>query len=141
MDSVNFNEILCPIDFSKLSVHALHYAVKLSEQFKSKLYVIHVIPLVTTFSRTAYFVDEHTDMKKLCSDEIPKGISYESEIIKNDEVYDGITEYAKEKEIDLIVMGTHGHSSISRVLLGSTTEEVSRKATCPVMLVREIDHS
>jgi len=141
MSNININEIVCPVDFSKLSVHALRYAIKLAEQFKSKLFVMHVIPHVTTFSRTSYYVDENEDMKKICSDEIPKTLDFESEIIKNDEVYDGIVEYAKDKKADLIVMGTHGHSSITRALLGSNTEEVTRKATCPVVLIREIDHS
>ena len=51
-----------------------------------------------------------------------------------------IIDYAKEHEIDLIVLGTHGHTGLSHLLLGSVTEKVVRLATCPVLTVHPKDH-
>jgi nucleotide-binding universal stress UspA family protein len=51
-----------------------------------------------------------------------------------------IIRYAKERDIDLIVMGTHGRSGLVHVLLGSVTEKVVRKAPCPVLTVRHPEH-
>jgi universal stress protein A len=48
--------------------------------------------------------------------------------------------YAREMKIDLIVMGTHGHTGLVHVLLGSVTEKVVRKAPCPVLTVRHPEH-
>jgi nucleotide-binding universal stress UspA family protein len=51
-----------------------------------------------------------------------------------------IVRYAREMKIDLIVMGTHGHTGLVHVLLGSVTEKVVRKAPCPVLTVRHPEH-
>ena len=55
-------------------------------------------------------------------------------------LFQKIIQYAKEKDIDLIIMGTHGHSGLAHVLLGSVTEKVVRKAPCPVLTVRHPEH-
>jgi nucleotide-binding universal stress UspA family protein len=51
-----------------------------------------------------------------------------------------IIAYAREHAIDLIVMATHGRGAIAHVLLGSTTEKVVRKSSCPVLTIRTSDH-
>jgi nucleotide-binding universal stress UspA family protein len=51
-----------------------------------------------------------------------------------------IVRYAKEQNIDLIIMGTHGHTGLTHMLLGSVTEKVVRKAPCPVLTVRHPEH-
>ena len=50
-----------------------------------------------------------------------------------------ITSYAKEQDIDLIVMGTHGHGPIGEMLIGSVADKVVRTAPCPVLTVRHPD--
>ena len=51
-----------------------------------------------------------------------------------------IIRYARENDIDLVIMGTHGRSGLAHVLLGSVAEKVVRKAPCPVLTVRPTDH-
>jgi nucleotide-binding universal stress UspA family protein len=51
-----------------------------------------------------------------------------------------IVRFAKEQQIDLIIMGTHGHTGLTHMLLGSVTEKVVRKAPCPVLTVRHPEH-
>jgi nucleotide-binding universal stress UspA family protein len=51
-----------------------------------------------------------------------------------------IVRYAREKDIDVIVMGTHGHSGLVHAMIGSVAEKVVRKAGCPVLTVRPEGH-
>ena len=51
-----------------------------------------------------------------------------------------ILRYAKEQQIDLIVMGTHGRGAVSHLLIGSVAENVVRKAPCPVLTIRHPEH-
>jgi universal stress protein A len=51
-----------------------------------------------------------------------------------------IVQYARQNDVDLIVMGTHGRSGLSHLLLGSVAEKVIRKAHCPVLVVRPEGH-
>ncbi len=134
---INYKKILCPVDFSEGCKEALNHAIDIAEKFGGSLTLIHVIPHVSTFSMTSYYdVDDKTDLANLIST-IPANIPHNSEIVKNDDVDDGIAEYARDNKFDIIVMGTHGHSGIGRVLLGSTAEETIRKAPCPVLVVRK----
>ena len=51
-----------------------------------------------------------------------------------------IIRYAREKKIDIIVVGTHGHSGLTHILMGSVAEKVVRKSPCPVLTIRHPDH-
>jgi nucleotide-binding universal stress UspA family protein len=51
--------------------------------------------------------------------------------------WDQIVEFARDKQVDLIVMGTHGRTGIGHALIGSVAERVLRRAPCPVMVIRE----
>ncbi len=136
MSSFKVEKILCPIDFSEDSKYAVDYAIGLAEKLKATLYVIHIIPHIA-YRRTSYYdVDDKTDLAKLC-DCIPADISYKSELVKSDDIDEGIADYAVENDVDLIIIATHGHSSLVRILLGSTTESLSRKAPCPVTILHK----
>lgn len=141
MSIIPFQTILCPIDFSEDSEKSLTYASTMAELHKSKIFVIHVIPHVTPLSRTAYYDgDENEGLKELCEKFIPKDVPHEFQLIKNDEVSEGICNYAEEKKADIVVMGSHGHSKLGTLLLGSVVTEVTRKAPCPVLVVRRLKH-
>ena len=58
-------------------------------------------------------------------------------IIKTGKPFVEINETASEKDIDLIIMATHGHTGVEHLLFGSTAEKVVRKAPCPVLTLRE----
>ena len=51
--------------------------------------------------------------------------------------FDEINRYAKQHDIDLILMGTHGHGPVSEMLIGSVADKVVRTAPCPVLVVRQ----
>ena len=140
--------ILVPIDFSDYSKGALKYAVEIAKKFNAKMYLIYVIePVVypSDFSMGQVsipavdhdsFNRSKDELKKLAEMEIDSNIEVEV-IIKSGKPFVEINESASEKDIDLIIIATHGHTGVEHLLFGSTAEKVVRKAPCPVLTLRE----
>jgi nucleotide-binding universal stress UspA family protein len=142
-------KILYATDFSENSKWALTYALSIAQKYDAKIYIIHVIQQPTyplgmyaeisfdamdKFNRNISDVTEK-EMKNLCEVEMQGFKNYESMTI-NGTPFIEIIRTAKEKEVDLIVVGTHGRTGLDYVLFGSTAEKVVRKASCPVLSVR-----
>lgn len=141
------NNILVPIDFSDYSKNALKYAVEFAKGFSAKLYLVYVVePMIypADFSMgqiaiPSTDIDLHAraeeELKNL-SKSINSSLVVET-IIKTGKPFVEIIETAKEKDIDLIIIATHGHTGVEHLLFGSTAEKVVRKAPCPVLTLRE----
>lgn len=139
--------ILVPIDFSDYSKNALKYAVEFAKKFSAKLFLIYVVePIIypADFSMGQVAIPStdidiqnraEEELKKL-ADEIQTDIQVEI-IIKTGKPFVEINETAREKDIDLIIIATHGHTGVEHLLFGSTAEKVVRKAPCPVLTLRE----
>jgi len=139
--------ILVPIDFSDYSKNALKYAVEFAKNFSAKLFLIYVVePIIypADFSMGQVAIPStdidiqkraEEELKKL-ADEIQTDIQVET-IIKTGKPFVEINETAREKDIDLIIIATHGHTGVEHLLFGSTAEKVVRKAPCPVLTLRE----
>lgn len=142
-----FKKILCPIDFSEYSYDALEYAKNLARTFNSKLYVLHIIYEPADF--TGFYVP-HISFDKIRSeiessakkimDEVKEkkiqDISGAETMIIFGNPADEIVRFAKDKEIDLIVIGSQGKKGIEKMVFGSTAEKVVRKTTCPVLVIK-----
>ncbi len=139
--------ILVPVDFSEYSKGALRYAAQFAGIFNSKIFLIYVVePMIypADFSMgqvaiPSSDVDMHSraeeELKKL-SAEFSNNLAVEI-IIKTGKPFVEINETAAEKDIDLIIIATHGHTGVEHLLFGSTAEKVVRKAPCPVLTLRE----
>ncbi len=147
---INLKKILCPIDHSDGSKEALKYAVSFAMKDEAALYLLHVID-IRTFDESIDMVaqrpspDDET-IKKLkvkllecVPDEISSDMQIEAIIVQGIPFAE-IINIAKENEIDLLVMGTHGRTGIAHMMLGSVSEKVVRKAHCPVLTVRQTGH-
>jgi nucleotide-binding universal stress UspA family protein len=145
---VEIREILCPIDFSEASRHALEHAVAIARWYESRITALHVIhvPLfpqppilaagfaeATTPSGSNYR-EREPELRAWLEQAHRAGIKAEALVDEGNAAH-RILEQARSRRADLIVMGTHGLSGFERFMLGSVAERVLRKATCPVMTV------
>lgn len=147
---MNFSRILVPTDFSESATYALPFAVDMAKKYGAKLHLLHVVePIIApvdfawgTYSypdiekQLSGYVEE--SLKKLVEEQIPAEI--ESEFTNlHGKPWREIVSYAREHEMELIVLATHGLSGLSHALYGSTAEKVIRKSPCPVLTVRHPD--
>ncbi len=139
--------ILFPTDFSQGARAAMDHAVSLARDYHARLillYVIQDISIAEWYIPSSLSVtDLIEDMQKSAAKEMDKWAAEVSKHVKDVEkmVVRGvpfveIIRIAKEKDVNLIVIGTHGRTGIDHMLFGSTAEKVVRKAPCPVLTVR-----
>jgi len=141
-------KVLVPIDFSDYSKSALKYAVNFAKSFNADIILIYVVePIIypPDFSmgqiampsiNTEWDDRAKDELLKLAKSEIAD-IANVKTVIKTGKPFVEIIETAKEENIDLIIIATHGHSGVEHILFGSTAEKVVRKAPCPVLTLRE----
>jgi universal stress protein A len=140
---VHWQTILAPTDFSESSRQAVKTATCLAEQFGSKIALLHVVQLPASCPFEAGLdVDKVVHSLRESLDEISKDIPAAllgEKLIRlgGEGTVPEIIEAACTLSADLIVIATHGHSRLERVLLGSTAEKVVRHAPCPVLVVRQ----
>jgi nucleotide-binding universal stress UspA family protein len=143
--------ILVPIDFSPLSKKALQYALRFAEEFRAGLTLLHVIepdvppafdglmiapPISPGGNRTKCA----NRLKVLASSMAIRATNYVQSTVRTGLAAYEIVEAAKEFDIDLIVIATHGYTGWKHLAIGSTAERVVRAAPCPVLVVREKEH-
>lgn len=148
---IHIKHILCPTDFSEHSVEAMKFACTLADKFDSALHVLHVLevlPSATPMFGGGLAIPTHTHESRQAVDEALARLPDPTWKVGTNVVRataDGapfveIIRYAKDQNIDLITLGTHGRSGLAHVLLGSVAERVVRKAPCPVLTIRPGDH-
>jgi nucleotide-binding universal stress UspA family protein len=142
-----FKRILCAVDFSEPSIAAMRYALSLARESNSTLSLLHAIefPLETTpfetmsFDMSAYRAAVREDatrrLVQLLSDELPAPPRPAVTIVHG-KAYEQIIATASALQADLIVLGVHGRNTLDLMLFGSTTNQVIRHATCPVLTLR-----
>jgi nucleotide-binding universal stress UspA family protein len=138
--------ILVPTDFSEYADCALDYAIELAKIFQARvtvLYVFHVPslalgeapPTVIDDTLQAMETNVRQQAQKALARVLKAGLQGDSIIVEG-APFQMITDVAKDKEADLIVMGTHGRTGLTHVLMGSVAERVVRIAPCPVLVTR-----
>ncbi len=155
MGKVAFNKIMVPIDYSENCKKSVEYAVELGRVFHSTLYLVHVISaddIEAIEKASKLMIDTNCDMlveerKKFELEELEKFFPPDDArglevryFISTGKPYNQIVRKAKKREMDLIVICTHGRSNLPYVLFGSVAERVIRKAHCPVLVVQACDN-
>src|SRR5262245_17395776 len=152
-EEIMFKRILVPIDFSPPSDAALAYARSVAGRYGASLHLLHVAEdPYRAFYSAEVFVPEIeglreeilNDTEKRLNDRLRPsdvtGLHATAESIIGTPA-GSIVEYAAGRDVDLIVMGTHGRGGMAHLLLGSVAERVVRTAQCPVLTVREGRHA
>jgi nucleotide-binding universal stress UspA family protein len=144
---IRIDRILCPVDFSDPSRHALDHAVALARWYVSTITLLHVRAITAgvdtgpgTLLLPALEISPSerealtASLRTFAEQEAGSSVPMEYEVIQGATSAE-ILERSRTLRADLLVMGTHGRSGFERVLLGSVAEAVLRRATCPVLTV------
>ena len=149
--AIKIQKILCPVDFSNCSKHALEYALAFAEQYDSEICILHAVESpATAFAYVDLeipepdLVDEFRNQAEKQLDELAAALRKRHGAVSKKLVFGKpfaeIIDAASEWGADLIVLGTHGRSALEHILIGSVAEKVVRKANCPVLTVRHPEH-
>jgi len=133
--------ILVPTDFSYAADHALQHAVHLGRQLRAGIALLHVVAPV--LGPDLLFTSIRTDQPQMV--ELSKQrlgrlarraeMRPRQQLVRTGPAAEEIIRCADELKADLIVIGSHGHGAVERILIGGTTERVVRHAHCPVLVI------
>ena len=152
---LNLKKILYPTDFSEYSLAALPYALGLVQQNHATLHCMHVVDVPHEQHLTSEYMvplqvphvpkdkllrTARVRLNKFITESLSEIDDVTSRVVSG-EPFVEIIGYAKDQEIDLIVVGTHGRSASASMLLGSVAEKVVGKAPCPVLTVRHHEYT
>ena len=148
--AMTIKKILAPTDFSPASEKALKYALRFAHDFNSELTLLHVLepaisPTVAGLPASPAFSEEEmADAREglcaLVNSARAAGVVGARSTIRTGVATHEIVEAAKELDVDLIVIATHGYTGWKHFAIGSTAARVARAAPCPVFVVREKEH-
>lgn len=138
---IALKNILFATDFSPAAEAALPYAIGLAKEYGAKIHAVHVrfpatYPIVgpEAMPQVIEAAEEQAKFEAQQLHEMFAGVPHEVTIAEGD-LWPILNEIVNKQNTDLIVMGTHGRTGVSRALLGSAAEEVFRQAACPVLTV------
>jgi len=141
--------VLVPIDFSDCSKKALQYAIPLAKEHEATITLLYIVPTNYNpgeFGAIDYYsiegdlrVSSENELAKLAADEIHGEVSADT-VVRTGSPALEIIDLAAKLPADLIVISTHGRTGLRHVFLGSVAEDVTRRAPCPVLVVREQEH-
>jgi nucleotide-binding universal stress UspA family protein len=144
---LDIKQIICAVDFSEFSERALEHAVTIARWYDAAVTVLHVvdirvetpvgapltpIPLAPVPLTTAAPDQAAVQLHQLVETVAATGVRVETVVLEG-RPDTSILELADTMPADLLVMGTHGRSGFDRLVMGSVTEKVLRKARCPVL--------
>lgn len=142
---IHVKKILYATDFSSFSTQAYFYAVTLAETHQAELIIVHVHTPTNAFAVTPemapIIVEEPPEVRAFWKEQLAQirplnpNIPVEHVMLEG-EPAEEILHCAADKGVDVIVMGTHGRSGLSRLVMGSVAEKVLHKAECSVLVVK-----
>lgn len=139
---LTLKNILLLTDFSEPSELAVPFAVEVAREYESKVYAMHVltpIPLVYAAPESAAAAIEALEegaqagMQRV--DAQLAGVPHETMLVRAESVWSPVEHELDESEIDLVILGTHGRTGATKLLLGSVAEEIFRRASVPVLTI------
>ncbi|RXK88475.1 universal stress protein [Chlorobaculum sp. 24CR] len=141
---ITIKSILCPIDFSDASKSAFRYSCEFAKSMGSKVILLNVIeprPIAAEMSLTYIPLEEdlaaaaNEDFVPLVDEAKAMGIDVSADVIIGMPA-EVILQQIVDFDVSLVIMGSHGKTGLSRLLMGSVAEAVIRKSTVPVLIVK-----
>ena len=148
-----FRRIVCAIDFSECSTHALDYATSLAQESNAHLTVVHVVELPPDIPREVHETvlagprrfseyialaeeEGRARLRDALPDQVRASVRVDT-VLGAGKPYREILRVAAEHRADLLVVGVHGRGALDRMFFGSTTQHLVRQAACPVLTLRK----
>jgi nucleotide-binding universal stress UspA family protein len=138
---ISLKNILFATDFSAAADAAAPFAIQIARSYGAKVYGLHVnryddytSAAPEAWAMMAEATEKETKEHARRLDEQLKGVEHEM-VIGQGNIWEVTAKLIKEKEIDLIVLGTRGRTGLAKALLGSVAEQILRQAPCPVLTV------
>ena len=146
-ETVRFEKMVACVDFSAASSIVVREAVRLAEAYGAQVEFLHVYRApwdrlhyrAPTAEASPHFRREYLEMLQRQMDDCLTGVDYElhETVLHRSSSYGyGIADYVRQSHADLVVLGTHGRSTLKELYLGSTAERLLRELPCSVMTVR-----
>ena len=138
--------ILASIDFSDVTGAVVQSAAGIANAFQTSLYLLHVAPPDPDFigyepgpqtvrdGVAQKFRKEHQQLRELESELKSKGLDVHALLVQG-ATAEKILQEAKRLQAEMIVIGSHGHGALQKLLVGSVAEGILRKVPCPVLIV------
>lgn len=144
----NISTILCPTDFSEPSKAGLAHAEALAAQFDAELLLAHVVeaavyPVAPAGVPVASPLNLEEELRKAADEALAQLVGEISgrgvkcmPLMGSGRAALQLVDWAKERDVDLVVIATHGWTGLRRVVMGSTAERVVQLCECPVLSVK-----
>lgn len=137
---IRITRVLCPVDFSDISQHALDHAAAIANWYRAQLTLLHVFVTRPSMDAPPLVLEDadreclQKSMREMAV-RVPADVRVDVRVEQAEHVHNEILGQLAATHADLLVVGTHGRSGFQRLFLGSVTEKVIRKATCPTLVV------
>ena len=141
--------ILAPVDFSDVTRTVVESATGIAKAFQASLYLLHVAPPDPDFvgyepgpqsvrdTVAGKIRREHHELQELESGVKSKGVDVHALLVQGPTT-DKILQEAKRLHVEMIVIGSHGHGALQKLLMGSVAAGILRKVPCPVLIVPSV---
>ena len=148
--AVLYKRIVCPVDFSESSLHALKYATSLAHEADGQLTIVHVVAHELEYTGDIEYSTGMTvgdflkEREETLRGRLREAVASASKFCRVDsslahgKPWREVLRIAAERRSDLIVMGVQGRGAVDLLLFGSTTQHVVREASCPVLTLRHV---
>lgn len=143
-------KIVIPVDFTAHTKKLVEYALTVAKALEAEVTFAHVVESFSGYDMLLVhpsFKQMSEDLRAkaeermaaLIEDNKAKVAKVSGDIIVGD-VVEELLEYAKDKDFDLMIVGTHGTKGLEKVLMGSVAERLSKKSPCPILIVNPIQY-
>lgn len=145
--ALNLANILVPIDFTQTSSNALSYAKAFARNFDARITLVHAIDTLA-YAASMRYVPVNGELLMAPAERRLEALGIDAVgeellgdiLVRAGTPFEVITNVAREWDVDLIVIGTHGYTGIRHFFQGNTTERVVREAPCPVLVVHPTEY-
>jgi nucleotide-binding universal stress UspA family protein len=137
---IRITNVLCPVDFSDISQHALDHAAAIAHWYEAKLTLLYVFVNLPTLDLPPLVLEDvdrarlENDLRTLAA-RVPATVPVDVRVEQAQFAHDEVVRQIAATRADLLVLGTHGRSGFQRLFLGSVAEKLIRTATCPTLVV------